>query len=55
MCTTVNYIEYFLILGSKITWCASISVFASLVGNPIGVMSSSVGLKICAITAPIKK
>ena len=29
--------------------------FASLVGIPIGIMSSAVGLKICAITAEIKK
>ena len=52
---TVNYIEHFLILGSTITGCISISVFACLVGIPIGITSSAIGLKICAITAGIKK
>ena len=37
-----------------ITGCASISAFASLVGNPTGITSSAIGLKICAITAAIK-
>ena len=32
VCTTLNYIEHFLILGSTITGCVSISSFASLVG-----------------------
>ena len=31
------------------------SFFASLVGIPIGITSSAIGLKICAITAGIKK
>ena len=53
-CATLNYIEKFLILGFKITWCASISAFGSLVGNPTGVVNT-IGLKICTITAPIKK
>ena len=54
VCTTLNYIEKFLILGFKITWCASISAFPSLVGNRTGVRNTK-GLKICAIIAPIKK
>ena len=54
-CTTLNYIEDFLILGSTITECISISAFASLLGIPIGIASSTIGLKICAITAGIKK
>ena len=33
----------------------SISAFALLFGIPIGITSSAVGLKICAITAGIKK
>ena len=37
------------------TGCVSISAFASLVGIPIGITSSSIGLKICAITVGIKK
>ena len=55
VCTTLNYIEHFLILASTITGCVSISAFASLVGIPIGITSSAIGLKICAITAGIKK
>ena len=44
---TLNYIEHFLILGSTITGCVSISAFASLVGILIGITSSALGLKIC--------
>ena len=33
----------------------SISAFSSLVGIPAGITSSATGLKICAITAGIKK
>ena len=54
VCATLNYIEHFLILGSAFTGCVSISVFASLVGIPIGITSSSIRLKICPITAAIK-
>ena len=42
-CTTLNYIEHFLILGSTITGCVSICAFAFLVGIPIGIMSSAIG------------
>ena len=55
VCTTLNYIEHFLILASTITGCVSISAFASLIGIPIGITSSAIGLKTCAITAGIKK
>ena len=51
VCTTVNYIEHLLILGSTITGCVSISVFASLVGIPLGITSSAIRLKVCTITA----
>ena len=44
VCTTLNYIEHFLILGSTITGCVCISVFASLAGIPIGITSSTTGL-----------
>ena len=44
-----------LILASTVTDCASISAFALLVCVPVGIMSSAVGLKICEITAGIKK
>ena len=53
--TTLNYIECFLILASTVTGCTSISAFASLTGVPKGITSSEIGLKICAITAGIKK
>ena len=55
VCTTLNYIEHFLILASRITGYISISVFTFLTGIPIGSMSSAIGLKICAMTAGIKK
>ena len=42
VCTFLNYIEHFLILGS-------------LDGIPIGITSSAIGLKIFVITAAIKK
>ena len=43
---TLNYIKHFLILGSTITGCISISAFASLVDILIGIMGSAIGLKI---------
>ena len=52
--TTLNYIDHFLILASKITGCVSISAFASLVDIPIEITSSAIGSKICATTAGIK-
>ena len=54
VCTTLNYIEHFLILASTVTGCISISPFASLVGMPIRITSSAIGLKICAITGGVK-
>ena len=45
VCRALNYIEYFLILASIITRYTSISAFASLIGIPIGIMSSAIGLK----------
>ena len=55
VCKVLNYIEHLLIIISTITGCVSISAFASLVGIPIGIASSTIGLKICVITAGIKK
>ena len=49
VCTMLNYIEHFLILASAVTGSISISAFPSLLGIPIGVMSSTIRLKICAI------
>ena len=53
--TALNYIEHFIILASTITGYVSISACASLVGILIGITSSAIGLKICAITAGNKK
>ena len=50
-----NYIEHFLILASTIIGCVSIFAFASPVGIPIGITSTAMELKICTITAGIKK
>ena len=44
-----------LILVSKVTGCVSISALASLVCDLVGITSSTVGRKICAVTARIKK
>ena len=44
-----------LILASRVTGCVSISVFPSLDWVLFGVSSSTVGTKICAVTAWIKK
>ena len=54
-CTNPNYIQHFLFLASTITGCISISAFASLLGTPIGITSSAIGVKVFAIVAGIKK
>ena len=46
ICTILNYIEHFLILASTITGCDSISAFDYLIGIPIGITSSAIGLKV---------
>ena len=40
VCTTLNYVENFLILASTITGCVSIYDFAYSVGISIGITSS---------------
>ena len=54
-CKCLKYVEHLLILVSTLTGCVSISTFTSLVCVPVGIASSIVGIKICAITAGIKK
>ena len=44
-----------LILASTFTGCVSISEFTWLVCVPAGMTSFAIGLKICVITAGIKK
>ena len=55
ICTTLNYIEHFFVLTCKITGCISISTSASLLGIPIEITSSAIGLKIFAIAGRIKR
>ena len=55
VCTTLNYIEDFLILASTITGRISIAAFASLLGIPIAIASSAIRLNIWVITGEIKK
>ena len=51
----MNYLDHLIIVTSTITGCVSISDFTSLVAIPIGISSSTIGLKICVITTGIKK
>ena len=50
----LNFAESLLILSSIITYCVSLSAFASLVCVPVDITSSEVGIKICGNTAGIK-
>ena len=54
VCTTLKYIEHFLIFAYTIVECFSISAFASLLAIPVEITSFVIGLNICAITAGIK-
>ena len=45
LCGILNYIKHFLILAYTITKCISVFAFASLLGIPIGIISSTIGLK----------
>ena len=53
--TTLNHIEHFLILAATVFGSTSIIAFTSLIGVLIGITSSVIGWKNCAITAGIKK
>ena len=55
VCRVLNYTDHLLIVISTITECLFISAFATLLGIHIGITSSATGLKICAITAGVKK
>ena len=55
VCRILNYIEHSLIIIFRIAGCVSISAFAPLVVIPIGITSSAIRLKVCVITAGIKK
>ena len=51
----LNYVTHLLSLVLTVTGCVSVSPFASLVCFPVGITSSAVGIKICAIATRIKK
>ena len=53
-CKYLNYVEHLLILVSTVTSYVSDSEFLSLVAIPVGITSSAVGIKICAIIEVIK-
>ena len=55
VCTTLNYIERFLIRVSTIIGSISISVFAFLLGIPIATTSSAIESKVCAVVARTKR
>ena len=54
MYRALSYFGHFLVLISTVSGSISISAFASLIGVPVGIASSAVELKICAITAGFK-
>ena len=49
----MDYFQNFLVFVSNISGWVSVSSFALLVGIPIGIASSAIGLKIGVITAEI--
>ena len=53
-CKNLNFVENWLILVSTVTGCVLIFAFASLVRVLVGITSSVIELKICAITSGIK-
>ena len=55
ICKILNYTEHLLILASAVTGCASISVFAFLIGIPVGITSSATTITIFAVIARIEK
>ena len=46
--TTLNCTKHFLTLASMVTGCISVFAFASLLGTSVRIVSSAIGLKICA-------
>ena len=54
ICTYLNQVEHLFILVSIVTGYVSVSGFASLVCVPVGITSSAVAIKSCAVIAGIK-
>lgn len=50
VCKISNYIENLLILAFTVTLRLSASAFTPIVGIPVGITSSAVEIKFCAIT-----
>ena len=56
VCRALNYFEHFFkFCVSTVSGCILVSAFALLVDVPVGITSSAVGFKLCAITAITKK
>ena len=55
VCAALYYIGQFVILISAVAGCNSISDFVAVLGIPKVIIISILGLKICAITAGVKK
>ena len=55
VCRTLNYFDHILAFVTAISGYVSVSVLASLLGVPVGIASSAINMKICIITAGIKK
>ena len=55
VCKALNCFQHVLIFISIVSVCISISAYASLICVPTVIKSYVLGLKICAITAGIKK
>ena len=55
VCRTLNCIEHLRILSSTVTGYISASAFASLLGVPVSITISTLGLKTLAVTEGIKK
>ena len=55
VCRVLDYMEDLLFLVSTFAVCVFISASSFLVGIPIGITSSAVGLEICVIITGIKK
>ena len=51
VCTTLNYIEHFLVSVSEVSERIPISASAFLLSISIGIKSSPIGLKMCTTTA----
>ena len=54
MCKALKYFEHILAYVSAALDFVSIFAFASLIGVPVGIGSSAVGIKIFEITAELK-